>query len=165
MAELTAARLREVLNYDSETGVFTRRTRTSNATKVGDVAGSYTRKGYLMVGVDHGSYQAHRLAWLYVFGSWPDGELDHADGNRGNNSIGNLRRASRKENCFNQGKRKHNTSGFKGVSWHHGLGKWRARIAAHGGRLHLGYYDTAEDAGRAYETAATKFHGAFAKAG
>ena len=163
MTILTVERLRSLLAYDPETGIFTRLVRTSNTTRVGDVAGSLTPKGYQMIGIDWRSYQAHRLAWLYVYGEWPASELDHVDGNRANNSIGNLRLASRKENCFNQGKRQHNTSGFKGVSWHHGIGKWRARIAVENGRRHLGYFDSPDAAGRAYEAAATKYHGAFAK--
>lgn len=163
MTSLTAERLRALLCYDPETGHFTRRVRANNLTKVGERAGSINPKGYEMIGVDSRAYQAHRLAWLYVYGEWPPSELDHADNDRSNNAIANLRLASRKENCFNQGKRRHNTSGYKGVSWHAGIGKWRARIAVENGRRHLGFFASVEDAAKAYELAALKFHGEFAK--
>jgi hypothetical protein len=163
MAELTAERLRALFHYNSENGHFTRRQRTATRTKLNERAGSTTPRGYRMLKIDRRSYQEHRLAWLYVYGQWPQGELDHADNDRSNNAIANIRPASRKENCFNQGKRQHNTSGYKGVSWHAGIRKWRARIAVESGRRHLGFFASVEDAARAYELAALKFHGEFAK--
>ena len=71
-----------------------------------------------MITVDGKRYRAHRLAWLYVYGAWPLGRLDHEDTDRQNNRIKNLRPASNAENLHNRGKQKNNTSGYKSVSWH-----------------------------------------------
>ena len=89
-------------------------------------------------------------------------DVDHINGNTLDNRIANLRLASRSENCRNQGKRRNNTSGFKGVS-KHGT-KWQAYISTPKGRLFLGTFDTPEDANEAYQAAARKYHGEFAKA-
>ena len=84
---LTAERLREVLDYDPDTGVFTRKVRTASSVKVGDVAGSLNGKGYIRIRVDGRLYFAHRLAWLYVHGEWPVDQVDHINGIKNDNRI------------------------------------------------------------------------------
>jgi hypothetical protein len=68
---LTAERLREVLDYNPETGVFTWKVRTSIRVVAGKVAGSVGKRGYLIIGVGGRNYYAHRLAWLHMTGEWP----------------------------------------------------------------------------------------------
>ncbi len=90
-------------------------------------------------------------------------QVDHASHDTLDNRRSNLRLATHGQNKCNQGKRKDNTSGFKGVSWRKRERKWIARIALEGKRKVIGYYDSAEDAGAAYKAAAIELHGAFAK--
>lgn len=98
---ITAAQLREVLNYDPETGVFTWRLSTGQRSKPGRIAGSLDHQGYTRIGVLDSYYSAHRLAWLYMAGEWP-ALIDHLDGNRSNNRFSNLRVVNQKTNSENQ---------------------------------------------------------------
>lgn len=105
----------------------------------------------------------HRIAWYMATGIDPiDFELDHANGDKTDNRISNLRRATRADNNRNQPKQKNNTSGYKGVSWNKTYSKWVAYIGVDWKRQHLGYFDTLEDAHTAYKEAANRLHGSFA---
>lgn len=148
---LTQKRLKEVLNYCPETGVFTRKIRTSNRVKVGAPAGCTTSQGYVAIRVDRRRYKAHRLAWLYVHGVWPNNDIDHDDRDRSNNRIDNLRDVTHKQNHENTGLRDDNTSGFRGVSSEPRTSKWVARIMHHGKQVNLGTFPTPESASEAYE--------------
>ena len=136
--------------------------------KAGDKAGWVycSRPGlqYWKVEVCGKGYHAHRIIFLMHRGYLPD-EIDHIDGNGLNNDIENLRAATRSQNGRNRGAPKHNTSGFKGVSWHKKSNKWRAVIKFGGKQRHLGYLDTPEAAHEAYKAAATKLHKEFANFG
>lgn len=90
-------------------------------------------------------------------------QVDHIDHNGLNNQKTNLRAATHAENQRNRGKEKGNTSGFKGVSWHKGAGKWQASIRIDGKLVNMGVWETKEEAARAYDRAAKSKHGAFAK--
>ena len=168
---LTSDRLREVLNYDPDSGLFTWKSPTGRRAKVGSVAGTVidgrknhpTRRPwrYRQIGVDGTNYKAHRLAWLYVHNKWPSDEIDHIDGDGSNNRIANLREATRAENSRNAPKRRNNTSGYKGVWLNHG--RWSANIWTSGRKISLGTYDTPEQAHAAYAEAAKKLHDKFAR--
>jgi hypothetical protein len=80
--ELTAERLREVLNYNPGTGVFTWRVQTGRRAPVGAIAGCITWYGYIAIKIDCCRHLAHRLAWFYVTGAWPKDQIDHINGNR-----------------------------------------------------------------------------------
>lgn len=137
----SAVRLREILDYCPETGGFTWRKTHSNAAMAGAKAGSPNSKGYISIRIDGTQYKAHRLAWLYVYGEDPGHhEIDHADQNKGNNAIGNLRLASRKQNNENIGVPKNNTSGFRGVSFQKNEKHWTAYIYHNRKRIHLGCF-------------------------
>lgn len=143
----TLERVREVLHYDPETGVFTWLVSTSNRAKVGDVAGCPIKKGYWQIGLDENQIKAHQLAWFYMTGTWPEHEIDHIDRNKLNNAWSNLRDGSGGVNYQNQvDPRTNNTSGFRGVSWSTSKRKWRATFAS----KHLGYFTTPEEASAAY---------------
>ena len=149
---LTQARLKEVLNYDPETGVFTWKIGRPKAPK-GGVAGYLNWKGYWIVCVDRVKYRAHRLAWFYVYGCMPDGQIDHINHEKLDNRISNLRVVSNKVNHRNMGKPSNNTSGVVGVSWFKTRNKWVARIRD--GKVYrcLGYFDDFNDAVEARLTA------------
>lgn len=90
-------------------------------------------------------------------------DVDHRDGNPLNNSLSNLRLATRSQNCINAPKPRNNTSGYKGVTFSQRIGKWEARIGYKWDRKHLGYYSTAEEAAKAYNKAAVELFGEFAQ--
>lgn len=143
---ITAEYLRLVLHYDPETGIFTWKVRAANSIKVGDVAGCLgSSTGYLQIRVHSRDYLAHRLAWLYVYGNWPEDQIDHINRIRTDNRIANLREASHKQNLQNASKRSDNTSGHTGVVWNKQCSKWRAKIRHNYREIHLGLFtDLAE---------------------
>lgn len=157
-ADLTAQRLRELLHYDADTGVFTWLV-TRGSAKAGDIAGTPNGNGYLVIRVDGTLYLAHRLAWLHVHGEWPPVYIDHENQTRNDNRISELRLATNSENQQNQrGARSDNTSGVRGVSWFKRMQKWHAYINVNSKRKHLGYFDAIEDAIEYRELAEAMLH-------
>jgi len=150
---LTQDRLKQLLRYDPNTGIFVWRIALS-CVAAETSAGTQDPKGYVRISVDRRIYAAHRLAWLYAHGAWPVAEIDHINRIRNDNRIGNLREADRSLNCHNSALRADNVSGHRGVGWHKHQQKWRARISI-AGRMHeLGYFLDKESAVAAYRKAA-----------
>jgi hypothetical protein len=136
---LTAERLRAVLRYEPETGVFTWR-HARRGVVAGSIAGCLSKEsGYVLICIDGCLYRAHRLAWLYVKRQWPPRLLDHRDRDRANNRWTNIRMADDKQNSENTSLRSDNESGIRGVAWNRG--RWRARIFSGGREIHLGRFD------------------------
>lgn len=152
--KITAEKLRSIVSYDPETGLFTRK----NGLKVGAIS----HHGYLRIKVDDKTYQAHRLAWLYVNGKFPEESIDHIDGDKLNNRISNLREANRSQNNQNgkAAQRKHDLPRGVGISYP--SGRFKASISLGNKRRHLGTFDTPEEAGEFYQLAADLLHGEFA---
>jgi hypothetical protein len=147
--DLSAERLRELLHYDQETGVFTWRVNRKGHAKIGSIAGSRRWDGYVSIGICGKAYLAHRLAWLHVKGVFPKEDIDHLDGNPSNNAIKNLRDCPTYVNVQNiRGPSKNNKSGFLGVS--RNKKRWLARIHVSGKTINIGTFDTAEEAADAY---------------
>jgi hypothetical protein len=111
----------------------------------GRIAGTINN-GYLQICLKQKVYRAHRLAWLMTYEKWPDGEIDHIDGNRANNRILNLRDVTPSENCRNMRLSPRSTTGFVGVSVIKKTGKYRASIKLNGKMFNLGHYDTIDEA-------------------
>ena len=154
---VSADYLRSILNYNADTGVFTRIARTSTSVHVGDVAGSKHGSGYIQISVMGRPYLAHRLAWLYVTGSWPADQIDHLDGRRDNNVFANLRDVTSKVNGQNQRRpRSDNASGFLGVA--RSRKRWSAHIGVDGQHSCLGHFDTPAEAHAAYIEAKRRLH-------
>ena len=121
--------LQEILHYDPATGVFTYLKRVMVRLNIGDVAGTRTHhKGYVYIKISGKQYAAHRLAWLYMTGEWPEYEIDHKNGVKDNNQFKNLRPTTHAENGKNQKKHITNTSGVMGVNWHKRDRIWQASI-------------------------------------
>lgn len=158
---LTAEYLRSILDYDPLSGIFVWRIRTSNRVKVGDIAGSVGNHGYIVIRIDGQNRLAHRLAWLYMLGTFPPDGIDHKDCDRQNNSWENLRHATGSQNQGNICKRADNTSGYRGVSWHKKSGKWQACVKVSGKNYHLGFYDEPAYAAAVHAGAHKLIHGDF----
>jgi hypothetical protein len=109
-------------------------------------------------------FQAHRLAWLYVYGEWPNGAIDHINRDPGDNRISNLRLATPTQNNANRARPACNTSGVKGVSWIGKSRKWQAQITVHGRQKYLGRFSEKDLAVQAYRKAASAYFGEFARA-
>ena len=154
--ELTQNKLKELLHYDPETGVFTWRVRTSKSVHIGDLAGCLGN-GYVLIRLCSVLYLAHRLAWLYMEGRWPVDQTDHKNGIRSDNRWENLREASGSLNQQNQRKaHKSGTTRFLGVRC---TGKrFQAQINLDGKQCYLGTYPTPELAHEAYRKAKRAMH-------
>jgi hypothetical protein len=157
--DLTAQRLRELLHYEPETGIFTRIKYRCARGKAGSVAGYKNAQGYVLFMVDRHMYMAHRLAWLYMTGDHPTGLIDHKDGNKSNNRFSNLRPADRTLNAQNKQKaRADSKSGLAGAYYDARWGKWFSNITYGGKRRGLGMFATAQEAHEAYIAAKRQFH-------
>ena len=154
---LTQKRLRELLRYHPGTGIFTWLVRTSNRICVGDVAGCSGKHGHIRINVDGVPYLAHRLAWFYMKGVWPQFEIDHKDTVSSNNAWKNLRDVTHIVNLQNQRKAHcDNKTGFQGVSAN-GEG-FMSEIMLTGERHYLGTHQTPELAHQTYLDAKRELH-------
>lgn len=154
--DLTQDDLKAHLTYNPETGVF----QNKNGTTVGYLC----KDGYIQINLLDGSQRkAHRLAWLYMTGEFPNGILDHIDGDRTNNKWDNLREVTYSQNSMNSRFRKNNTSGYKGVSFDKKYQKYEAYIWKQNKKTNLGYFDSPEDAHAAYAKASEIIHGEYAR--
>ena len=154
---LTQKRLREVLHYSPDTGEFLRLVTTSHKIKPGSVAGTVNGCGYRQINIDGTVFYAHRLAWFYMTGEWPMNDIDHLNGARADNRWSNLRSVDRRTNLENQrAPSKNNKLGLLGVI--ESNGSFIASITTNRKHIHLGSFDTAEDAHRAYLRAKKALH-------
>lgn len=153
MAQVLAF-LKEDLRYDKDSGLFywikpaPKRTLTKPA-------GTLTSTGYIIIKYKYTKYFAHRLAWFYMTGEFPEDEIDHIDTDRKNNRWDNLRVATRTQNARNYKTKSNNTSGIKGVSRFRD--KWRARCGENGKEKHIGIFKTLEEASIAFINYTKKF--------
>jgi hypothetical protein len=169
----TADRVRELLEYDAQTGFLTWRVRPAttpnerlwNIRYAGKQAGCVANTGYVLVRIDGRLCAAHRIAWAWMTSAWPEDDLDvdHANGNPSDNTFSNLRLASRAENIANSKVSINNRLGKKGV-YRVCSGRYGAGIRVNGRAHYLGYFDTPEEASAAYVAAAEKYFGRFARA-
>lgn len=173
-SDLTQEYIKDLLFYSKKTGVFTWKKNISNVIK-GSEAGSFDGNGYIRIKINRKDYRAHRLAWLYVTGNWPEKLLDHINGDKSDNSFKNIRNATYTDNNRNSILNKKSKSGYKGVSWRKKEKTWYARIrigrddadklGMNGNCLSLGFHETAIKAHEAYKKASIKYHGEFANFG
>ena len=165
MAEqLTQKDLKSLLSYDADTGIF-RWLVCRGGNKPGDAAGGFSSDGRIVIGINRRLYLAHRLAWLYANGSWPENEIDHINNDPTDNRLANLRCATRAKNQCNVRLLSRNKSGVKGVSWDSISGKWVARICHDGKYLNIGRFYSICSAEQAIKAARERLHGEFANHG
>jgi hypothetical protein len=159
---LTQERLKKLLHYDPLIGIFVWKV-SKRGVSAGRIAGcEISKNSYIRIMVEGESYVAHRLAWFYVYGSWPVYHIDHIDGIRWNNRINNLRDVTQSYNVQNENKpRTTNTTGVMGVHIHKQTGKYRVRIQVLGKHIHIGLFKSIEEASLAYQAAKRKLHPGF----
>ena len=158
--ELTQARLKELLDYNPETGVFTWKVTNSVRAVAGTQAVGLDSYGYVRIGVDKRRYKGHQLAFLYMVGVMPSGGVDHINGIKRDNRWVNLRESNQTINMHNLAfaRSDNKTTGLLGTSVRKDNGKVRAYITAGGKQHHLGLFDTAEQAHAAYLKAKHELH-------
>lgn len=151
---ITQERLKEILHYDPDTGVFTWKSRIGDPRKVNGFNTKYSgnptglicsQTKRCRVRIEGVLYLAHRLAFLYMTGSIPE-FIDHKDNNPSNNKWFNLRSCDKTQNACNQSVRNDNKTGVKGVNWHRAIGKFNAQIQFKKKKYNLGYYDSLDEA-------------------
>ena len=143
---LTQQQLKKFIDYNSQTGLFTWKVNRGGATKKNNIAGCVASDKYIVLTLFEKQYKAHRLAWLYVYGVFPSGNIDHINGNKQDNRIDNLRDVSHAKNSQNLSLDKRNKSGKTGVCWHIVSKKWIVNISVNKKAIHLGYFISLEDA-------------------
>ena len=158
---MTQERLKELLRYDPETGDFFWVLTRCRRLKPGMLAGHKTAHGYVTIRVDGKPQYAHRLAWLYMTGAWPLAEIDHANLMGADNRFVNLRLADRTSNVANRRLRRDSSSGFKGVFRTRSGNRFTAQIRIDGKPVHLGTFDTAEEAFAFRNQEAERLYGEF----
>lgn len=163
ITELTQQELKSALSYDPETGVFTRIfiRGGGNRRYLGEVVGGRDKDGYIVMRVNGKKYKAHRLAFLYMTGSFPKKLVDHIDRDPANNAWSNLREADDSDNARNRRMRSDNKSGYKGVHWNTKAQKWRATYMVRGRAITIGFYDCAKEANEHYIRETRRVFGEF----
>ena len=158
MSDLTQARLKELLSYDPNTGVFIWLVKRPPKIFIGSIAGSLNDRGYRRIDIDRKQHKAHRLVWLYIHGEFPNGEIDHINREKADNRLVNLRVVTRAVNQQNCALRKRNTSGVTGVCWDKRRQKWQAYVKVNKKQNSLGYFAKIEEAIAARKAAEKKFY-------
>ena len=145
--QLTQKELKRQLHYDPETGIFIWKVVNSNRIKVGDVAGCIEKNtGYVYIGINGLRYSGHRLAWLYVYGYFPENIVDHINQNTTSNWIKNLREVGRRCNFLNSKSFRINSSGVTGVYRDKRRNKWYSQVTVNQKTINLGTFKSFKDA-------------------
>lgn len=159
---LSIETLNEWIHYNSKTGNFTWKKSPHHLVKMGDMAGTYEKRGYRVLQVRKKIIKAHRAAWAITYGYFPIGEIDHIDNNPSNNRIGNLREVDRSKNQMNAKTPKNNTSGVKGVHYCNPKRKWIASISIDKKKICIGHFASIEEAIKARKQKEKDIHGEYA---
>lgn len=154
---ITADRLREVMDYNPQTGIFTWKKKTCKKVVVGSVAGCLTKEGYVTIRVDGYLMTGHRLAWLYVNGELPSKGIDHKNRDKSDNRICNLRICTPVENGQNASLSKANKSGITGVFFNKKTGKWVSQITVNRKNIILGAYNSIDEAAASRRAAESEY--------
>ena len=149
--------LKAHLSYEPETGSFTW-LRSASGRIMSRHAGTVMSDGYVCIYVLGRLYQAHHLAWAFIYGAWPT-QIDHINRKRGDNRLSNLRLATNSQNAHNKREPANNTSGFKGIRFK--KNRWEASCMVCGKRKYLGRYSSLDAAKNAYDSFARSAIGEF----
>lgn len=150
--------------FEYKNGALYWRVKKSYRVEVGKEAGCKNSHGYCVVRVNGILYGIHRIIFLMHHGYLPE-YIDHADGDRLNNRIENLRQATNIQNSYNRGKQSNNHSGFKGVHWKKQIKHWAVEIQVNKTKKYLGIYKDLDLAALVASEARDLYHGKFARQG
>jgi hypothetical protein len=159
---LTFEEAYRILNYDCFTGEIRWSGNRSDLDymskqNIDKHLGKHARRvdgnGYIKIQIKGKNYKAHRLAWLMTYEKWPDGEVDHIDGNGLNNRIENLRDVTKSQNQRNRRINKASTTGVTGVCFHKVKKKYEVSIKSNGRQVYVGAFKTIEEAAAARKAA------------
>lgn len=160
---ISVERLREILHYDPATGIFTHRV-SRNGVRVGTQAGTLDPRGMRVLSINSKYVAAKRIAFLYMTGEMPAEDVLCLNGNLDDIRFSNLQLLTRSQTTAHQVLlSRANRSGFRGVSWHKASGRWRASIGIGKKSVYLGLFSDPIDGARAYDAAADKYFGEFAR--
>lgn len=152
---ISQSKLHSIFNYNIDTGLFTYKVNKNRQARIGDVAGRTTSKGYTQITIDGKTYVAHKLAFLYEKGYYPEKQIDHKNRVKTDNRLSNLKEVTQFENMKNLNKRQDNTSGKAGVAR---KGKnWQSYINVNLKRIYLGVFKEYSDAVKARIDAEVKY--------
>ena len=154
---VTQESLKDIFSYNPDDGLFTRAKKTSASVFIGDIASCVNCNGYMVIRIEGVNYQAHRLAWLYMYGEWPDGQIDHINHDRTDNRLINLRTVSQQENTKNRSISSNNKSGITGVCWSKRWSNWRVQISNKKKNIALGHFSDKFEAVCARKSAENKY--------
>jgi len=150
---ITQEDLKEALDYNPDTGIFMRKMHNNRLKETGCLGAG----GYLRIVVNKNLYYSHRLAWIYVYGALDINIIDHANGDKLDNRISNLRNTTLSQNQRNKKMSKNNTSGFTGVTFCKSTNRWEAQVSISNKNIHLGFFDDIDLAIKAREEANIKY--------
>ena len=158
--KITHDQLRGIISYDPDTGIFLW-IKARGGKRAGSIAGHVNNCGYLIIRINGIGYMAHRLAYLYMTGSFPIERTDHKDLDKTNNRWNNIREATSSENVFNISTPCNNTSGYKGVYYDKNHSRWVAQGAINNKQIYIGSSKDIEVAKEIRRTWAKEHHGEF----
>lgn len=142
---ITQERLKQLVSYDPDTGIFIRKISLAHNAKAGSSAGTKnSQHGYLEFSIDCKTYTCHRLAWLYMFGEFPKSQIDHINHIKTDNRMKNLRCVIASENQKNRKLNKNNSSGYSGVRKI--KNRWQCQIVVDTQFIYLGSFNNLSDA-------------------
>jgi len=156
MSNIDCNQLREILEYQPETGLFFWK-KKRNGISVGQMAGGKDRDGYIRIRIDNVKYAAHRLAWMYIHNDFPKNFIDHINGIKIDNRICNIRDVTRSENMQNLFKPQGRNI-YIGVYKNQNANTWYSKIEINGKQIRLGTFKTPEEANIAYKKAKLIYH-------
>lgn len=162
---ITKERVEELLHYDPETGYFFWKKLEGRGHRElgGKVAGCLAPNGYIMLGIDRKLYRAHRVVFLLENGEFPKQYVDHIDGDKKNNKRDNLRLVTQQQNAYNAKPHKDSVTKVKGVYWDKERELYVAQIWLNGKHIHLGRYETLEEASVVAKNSRIENHGVYAR--
>lgn len=163
MSDLTQQELHELVIYNPYSGLFCWKKKLCKSTALFAPLTAINTTGYRSIRIYGRLYQQHRLAFLYMLGRMPASCVDHINMDGSDNRWVNIRECTKAQNGMNTRIRGNNKSGYKGVTFYKPTSKWMACIKAEGKTIYLGYHLTPEEASKAYEKAAIKYFGEFAR--